>query len=135
MKRFVRIALLVAAWAAVTWLYRDKLLPLPRPEKGPTPHFRTGVAAIPGARREAPAPVTDRPAAVPAAPPDPAPPAGDDLTAIVGIGPVYRNRLADAGIATVAGLAAADAVAVAEAIDVADSMVAGWIAQAREMGH
>lgn len=123
MKKFVRIALLVAAWAAVSWLYRDKLLPLPRPERGPAPHFRTGRAA--GSQ-----PV----ASTAASPQDPAS-THDDLTEIVGIGPVYRNRLAGAGIVSFADLAAADPDVVAEAIDVADSLVAGWITQAREMGH
>lgn len=142
MKKFVRIALLVAAWAAVTWIYRDKLLPLPRPERGPAPHFRTGAAAVSGTRPASPSPATDRPDQTPARPPDsapatsdPSPPSGDDLTEILGIGPVYRNRLAGAGITTFADLVAADPVAVAAAIDVADSMVAGWIAQAREIGH
>jgi predicted flap endonuclease-1-like 5' DNA nuclease len=140
-KKFVRIALLVAAWAAVTWLYRDKLLPLPRPESGPAPHFRSGRTAAdrtlpPRAVSSAePHPAT----AASAGDADPAPgperASGDDLTEIVGIGPVYRNRLAGAGIVSFAELAKADPVTVAEAIDVTDSMVAGWIAQAREMDH
>jgi predicted flap endonuclease-1-like 5' DNA nuclease len=134
-KKFVRIALLVAAWAAVTWLYRDKLLPLPRPDKGPVPHFRTGTA-----ERQAPASPVAGPAARDRTDPTPAtlespPRSEDDLTEILGIGPVYRSRLVGAGIATFADLAAADPLDVAAAIDVADTMVAGWIAQAQEMGH
>lgn len=139
MKKVVRIALVVAAWAAVTWLYRDKLLPLPRPEKGPAPHFRAGAAVPPPASRTQASPAADV-TPTPSSPPPAAAEAvpdrqhSDDLTEIVGIGPVYQGRLSGAGITTFADLAAADPAALAEAIDVADSVVTGWIDQARRMG-
>jgi predicted flap endonuclease-1-like 5' DNA nuclease len=49
-----------------------------------------------------------------------------------GIGPAYAERLADAGIDTVAALAAADADAVADDIDVSAKRVSRWIERAKE---
>ncbi len=132
MKKYLRISLLVAAWAAITWLYRDKLLPLPKADQAPPPHFRSGDAAAPApsAAAEAATPTQahtqteTHPKRLSAV---------DDLTQIVGIGPVYQSRLAGCGITAFAELAAADAASVAEAIDVAETMVADWIEQAQGM--
>lgn len=63
----------------------------------------------------------------------PAPPellAADDLAVVSGIGPVFRSRLAEAGITTFARLAAADPAAVVEATGVTPRRAADWIAQA-----
>lgn len=57
----------------------------------------------------------------------------DDLTAVNGIGPVYRGRLAEIGIETFGSLAAADAASVAEAVDAAQSFVEDWIRQAADL--
>jgi predicted flap endonuclease-1-like 5' DNA nuclease len=81
------------------------MLPTPRVPAEPPPHFRNTPP-----------------------PPDSTP---DDLTLIKGIGPVYANRLGDAGIDTFAGLAAADADGIASATGVAPQVASGWIEQAR----
>lgn len=49
-----------------------------------------------------------------------------------GIGPAYSDRLADAGIETVAELAAADAGELAPALNVGEGRVRRWIDRARE---
>lgn len=76
-----------------------------------------------------PAPETGEAVPVPAG----APPA-DDLAAVWGIGPVYRARLAEAGITTFAALASADPAAVVAATGVPPERAAGWIAQAATLG-
>jgi len=135
-KKLVRTTMLIGVWAAVSWVLREKLLPLPRPEKGPIPQFRTGAGPSPSPPAAAAATPGATPTATPTAAPATAPVAGphhpDDLADIVGIGPVFRGRLADTGITTFASLAATDAAVVAAAIGVTEQMVAGWIAQARE---
>ena len=60
----------------------------------------------------------------------PTPAEADDLAEVSGIGPVYRARLADAGITTFARLAAADPDAVVAATGVPPARAADWIAQA-----
>lgn len=64
------------------------------------------------------------------APARPAPVEADDLAAVSGIGPVFRSRLAEAGITTFARLAAADPAAVVDATGVTPRRAADWIAQA-----
>ncbi len=59
-----------------------------------------------------------------------APTAAEDLARVWGIGPVYRARLAEAGIATFADLAAADPAVVITATGVPPARAADWIAQA-----
>lgn len=54
----------------------------------------------------------------------------DDLAVVSGIGPVFRSRLAEAGITTFARLAAADPAAVVDATGVTPRRAADWIAQA-----
>jgi len=56
----------------------------------------------------------------------------DPVDVIDGIGPAYSDRLAAAGIETVADLAAADPDAVAEDTDVSPSRVEGWIDRAND---
>jgi large subunit ribosomal protein L21 len=75
------------------------------------------------------APAADEAAA--AAPPPAAAP--DDLALVWGIGPVYRGRLAEAGIGTFAVLAASDPAVVAAAAGVPEQRAAGWIRQAAEL--
>jgi predicted flap endonuclease-1-like 5' DNA nuclease len=143
-KKYFKILVLIVIWAAVTWRFRDHLLPLPKPDKAPAPHFRT---PEPQARPDhltavrTPAPAEEpAPVETPAAPPSPEPPrptlvsapeaATDDLTLIKGIGPAYSGRLADIGITTFAGLAAGNASTIAPKVDVPDALVADWIRQA-----
>lgn len=133
MKRFVRILLVVAAWAGITWIFREKLLPLPKPDPNPLPHFRSQspppLQLAPPLREtsdddepeKAPAPA----AAVAVAP--------DDLTEVKGIGPVYQHRLAEIGIFTFADLAGGDAPSIAEKIDVSEGQVQEWIEQASQL--
>ncbi|MFB6311503.1 MAG: helix-hairpin-helix domain-containing protein [Salinirussus sp.] len=64
-------------------------------------------------------------------------PTADEETApniqeITGIGPTYAERLADAGIETIADLAEADASSVAEAAETSQSRARDWIEQARD---
>ena len=61
-------------------------------------------------------------------------PSADDLAEVWGIGPVYRGRLAEAGITTFAALAAADPAAVVAATGVPEERAAHWIAQAAALG-
>ncbi|MFB6131127.1 MAG: helix-hairpin-helix domain-containing protein [Salinigranum sp.] len=51
---------------------------------------------------------------------------------VKGIGPAYAERLADAGVDSVADLAAADADELAGAIDVSAKRIGRWIDRARE---
>ena len=89
----------------------------PEPPADP-PHFRTTHP-----NGEAMAPTDAARAALP-----------DDLTEIVGIGPVYAQRLRDQGIVSFSELARADAAALAEDIDVSADQVAEWVDQARSRG-
>jgi predicted flap endonuclease-1-like 5' DNA nuclease len=57
-------------------------------------------------------------------------PGAAPVDTIKGIGPAYGERLADAGVDTVADLAAADAAPLADEIDVSDSRVSQWIERA-----
>lgn len=57
----------------------------------------------------------------------------DDLTAVVGIGPVYAGKLNELGVMTFAGLAGADTQSLAGDLDVSADMVTDWQSQAREL--
>ncbi len=85
------------------------------PEKG-------GAAAQPAQKAAV------KPASAPAAGPDP-------LTEIVGIGPVYAQRLQAAGILTFADLAAATPAQLAEIIGARAQLASlkGWIASAKKL--
>lgn len=98
-----------AGAAAVIWLVKDRLL-------GPETHPVTPEEAP--AFRVAPGP--------PSAPPS----TSDDLSAVNGIGPVYRARLEHAGITTFASLASATASEIAAAAEVPNEKAADWITQA-----
>jgi predicted flap endonuclease-1-like 5' DNA nuclease len=102
-KQVLRVGGVVIGLGATVWALRDKLLPAPEIPDGPPPRFRT-------------------------APADPV--AADDLTEVKGIGPVYAQRLVDAGITSFAMLANADVDAVAGAGNVSESRAASWIGQA-----
>ena len=102
-KQFLRVGGVVIGLGAAVWALRDKLLPAPEIPDGPPPRFRT----------------------VP-----PSPVAADDLTEVKGVGPVYAQRLVDAGITSFAMLADADVAAVAGSAKVSESQAASWIGQA-----
>ena len=114
MRRLARFVGLAAGLAAVVYVLRDKLVRIPE-EAGPPPHFK----AV-GSGTKAPETTV---AAV----------AADDLTVIKGIGPVYAERLRNAGIDGFAALAGADVAATADTIDVSAEQVADWAAQARQL--
>jgi len=103
LKQFLRIGGVVVGLGAAVWALRDKLLPAPEMPDEPPPRFRTGGAS---------------------------PVVPDDLTEVKGIGPVYAERLVDAGITTFAELANADVATVAGAAGVSESVAEGWLEQA-----
>jgi predicted flap endonuclease-1-like 5' DNA nuclease len=116
MKKLLRLALLLGILWTILWVTRDRLLPAPPPPAAHPPPFRH---PEPAQATTAPAPVeaTDEP---------------DDLSAIKGIGPVYKTRLAEMGITTFSGLLGADSEAVAETLDVGVASVVDWKTQATE---
>lgn len=103
LKQFLRVGGVVVGLGAAVWALRDKLLPAPAMPDEPPPRFRTGGAST-----------------VPT----------DDLSEVKGIGPVYSERLVEAGITTFAELANADVAAVAGAAGVSEPMAEGWLEQA-----
>jgi predicted flap endonuclease-1-like 5' DNA nuclease len=115
MKRLLRFLGLVAGFAAVAYLLRDRLVRVPE-EPTPPPHFRQ---ASPNGETATPRETTAAALA-------------DDLTDIVGIGPVYAKRLAASGITSFAELATADIATTAAAVNVAADRVAEWVEQARQ---
>jgi polyhydroxyalkanoate synthase len=110
MKRLIRFVGLAAGLAAVAYLLRDQLVRV-HEEPTPPPRFRQPSAEA-GESAEAAL--------------------ADDLTEIVGVGPVYAKRLAAAGITSFAELAAADVAATAQAVNTAAERVAEWVDQARQ---
>ncbi|MBU1226192.1 MAG: hypothetical protein KJ698_03120 [Actinobacteria bacterium] len=138
-------AAVVGAILTVAWIVKDRITgpaPVPpasvaAPRPAPAPAAAPKPAAKPAAK---PAP---KPAAKPAAKPAPKsapkpapkpaarPAAGDDLSEIEGIGPVYKSRLAEAGITSFAALAGADATGISERIGAPVSRIQAWIDAAR----
>ena len=56
----------------------------------------------------------------------------ESVEVIKGIGPAYAERLANAGVHSVADLAAADAADLADAIDLSETRVGRWIERAQD---
>jgi len=109
--------LTVAAAAVAIWVLKDRLA-------APKPVGSVEPVRVP------PAP-PPRPRAKTAAAEPP-----DDLTVVKGIGPVYRARLAAAGITSFGALATADAADVATAAEVPEVRARDWITQAGGLaGH
>ncbi|MDX1690616.1 MAG: helix-hairpin-helix domain-containing protein [Acidimicrobiia bacterium] len=115
MKRFLRSMLVLAgvgaAVCAALWLLRERI-------SGPP---------VEPVRSHDQAPRLRTP---PTGTPTPAATGSDDLSEISGIGPVYKRRLADAGIATFAALAAADPETVADTVGAPAAFVEDWVGQA-----
>jgi len=114
MKRVTKVTGIVigvgAAIAAVAWMLRDRLArPQPVAEPQPVPAFRV------------------------APPPAPQRSDADDLALIHGIGPVFKARLATAGISRFDELASAEAGKLAEIAGVPESRASEWIDQARSL--
>jgi len=114
-KNILRIGGVIAGLGAAVWALRDKLLPAPEIPDGPPPRFRTGTGASAGSASSGD---------------EPGVPDAHDLTVVKGIGPVYADRLREAGITTFAELAAADLDAVCEAAKVSHSTATSWMEQA-----
>ncbi|WP_373050948.1 helix-hairpin-helix domain-containing protein, partial [Thalassovita aquimarina] len=87
---------------------------------------KSGVRAAIGAGSVAAAPAAAKPAKKAAKAEAPAA-AGDDLTAITGVGPAAAKKLVEAGITTFAQLAAVDV----DAVDV--KVKPEWVEQAKEL--
>ena len=98
MKNAIRIAGIVAGFAAAAWAVRDRMLPAPEAPTDTPPRFRTGVEA-----------------------------AVDDLTEIKGIGPAFASRLAEADVASFSDLAQQEPDAVAEAVNTTPETAQRWI--------
>ncbi len=114
MKRLARILGVVGGVVAVVWAMRDRLISITAPREPEPPRFR--VVTPPSS-----------PGAVP-------PPSGsDDLTEIVGIGPVFADRLTAAGISRFVDLARAGAERAADIAGVPVSRAESWISQAEAL--
>jgi len=127
MNRFVRTgtiaAAIVGAIVAAALIVKEQLTgPAPAPS-GEKPAAPSPPAAA--APRKAPAaPKPRKPVAAPTA-------TDDNLSEINGIGPVYKTKLAEAGITTFTQLGKADASEIAGAIEAPVSRVQAWIDAAR----
>ena len=98
-----------AGVAAVAWMLKDRLI-RPAPQNSTeTPAFRVAPPRV--------APKED----------------ADDLAVINGIGPVFKSRLAAAGVNRFAELARLDAERIAEIAGVSAGRAEDWIAQARSL--
>lgn len=107
MARILRGLLAIAGVVVVLWLVRDRFVTIGLPKNVEPVSFRV-------------------------APHDPtATPPPTELTDITGIGPVYAERLSDAGIDSAHDLAAATPATVADAAGVSEERAAGWIDAAR----
>jgi predicted flap endonuclease-1-like 5' DNA nuclease len=109
MKKLARALGILGGVAAVIWAMRDRFVSIAAPHEPEPPSFR----------------VVTNPA--PPAAPNPNP---DDLTEVVGIGPVFARKLMEAGISTFAELAQSEPAQVAQAAGVPESRVHDWIEQA-----
>ncbi len=116
MKKAVRTVGIVAGLGAVAWLMKDRLLRVPDAGEAPISGFR--VPDTNGHRK---------PTAV-----EP-PSQSDDLTKIVGIGPVYSRRLGEMNITSFKQLAAVNAVELADKLDISAEQAADWIGQASDL--
>jgi len=98
-----------AAAVAMVWLLKDRIL---GPETTPvTPEEAPRFRVVPPASGRAKG-------------------AADDLTAVKGIGPVYRARLIEGGITTFAALAKAKPARIAEIAEIGEDTAADWAKQA-----
>lgn len=100
MKRFGRILGILGAIGAIIWAMRDRFVSLTVPREPEPPSFRP---APPGSETPSARPPVAEPQSSPRSDAEP-----DDLTAVNGIGPVFAQRLSEAGITTFGQLAATD---------------------------
>lgn len=102
MKRLAKVVGIVGGALAVVWAMRDRFISVATSREPEPPTFRSDV---------------------PSSPP---------VTAIDGIGPVFAQRLTDAGIEDVATLANSSPDQVAEAASVSAARARSWIELATE---
>jgi len=102
MKRIAKIIGFVGGTVAVIWAMRDRFISVATSREPEPPAFRSG--------------------------PPPAAPV-DDLD---GIGPVFAERLGEAGLGTIAALAGASPDSVAEAAGVSAARARTWIDLAKQ---
>lgn len=127
-------AAVVGAIVAVALIIKEQLTgPAPSPAPAgtkpaapakPKPAAPKTKPAAPKARKAPAAPAKSKSAATTSK-------VVEDLSEINGIGPVYKTKLAEAGIATFAQLGRADASEIAKKIDAPVSRVQAWIDAAR----
>ena len=126
MRRIARIFGLLGGIGAVIWAMRDRFVSVAISREPEPPAFRA-VANPNGGRPQTPPPVTKQaPNAASEATED-----ESELTDVNGIGPVYANRLNEAGIRSLDDLSSSRAEQVAAAAEVPLSRAIGWIEAAR----
>ena len=96
MKRFARILGILGGIGAIIWAMRDRFISLTVPREPEPPSFRS--PPEPPVQVAEASPETEPPSEETTEP--------DDLTEVNGIGPVYAQRLTEAGITTFTELAA-----------------------------
>ena len=106
-KKLARLVGVVGGVAAVIWAMRERLVSIAAPREPEPPRFRV---------------VTP--------PSEPPQPGKDDLTLINGIGPVFAERLQDAGIASFRDLSEAGAERAADVTGVPVSRAVPWVTEA-----
>ena len=125
MRRIARIFGLLGGIGAVIWAMRDRFVSVAISREPEPPAFR---AVNPnGGRPQTPPPA---PKQAPHTASD-ATEEESELTEVNGIGPVYANRLNEAGIRSLGDLSSSRAEQVAEAAEVPLSRAIGWIEAAR----
>ena len=115
MKKAFRAVGIAAGLGAVAWIMKDRLLRVPEAGDAPISGFR--VPESNGDKAPATEPASE----------------GDDLTKIVGIGPVYSRRLGEIGIETFEQLSAAQANDLSEKLDISADQAKDWIGQASDL--
>ncbi len=103
-KRLAKVIGLVGGVAAVVWAMRDRFVSVATSREPEPPTFRTG-------------PSTARPG----------------VDSIDGIGPVFAERLMQAGLGSMEDLASATPDSVAEAAGVSGARARTWIEKARQL--
>ncbi len=134
MKTLFRALGTVGLASLVIYLMRNRLLPPPVIEPGPSPIRGVPLQSVPDSNAPPPDAAAPEPADVetPAASTAPAA-THDDLTEVAGIGPVYADRLRSHGIASYADLATASAEDLATATGARPATATAWIAEAERL--
>lgn len=111
-KKLARVLGVAGSIAAVLWAMRDRLVSIAAPREPEPPKFRV---------------VT--PPSQPPAPTNESVERGDDLTVVNGIGPVFAERLSEAGVNSLRGMQEAGAQRLADITGVPLSRAETWMSQ------